>query len=60
VKKSKRSLTGRRQVTTEEATRVAKENGMAYIETSAKTSANVEEVSLFYSLDVHQYGGVNK
>lgn len=35
---------GRRQVTSEEAARVAKENGMAYIETSAKTGANVEEV----------------
>jgi len=33
----------RRQVTTEEGERFARENGLIFIETSAKTAANVEE-----------------
>ena len=39
-----RLIRNRRQVSTEEAMKTAKDNGMNYIETSAKTGKNVEAV----------------
>jgi Ras-related protein Rab-2A len=38
----------RRQVSFEEGERFAKENGLIFMETSAKTSLNVEEVNFSY------------
>jgi Ras-related protein Rab-2A len=38
----------RRQVSFEEGERFAKENGLIFMETSAKTSLNVEEVIFSY------------
>ena len=43
---NKSDLENRRQVSTEEGERFAKENGLIFMETSAKTAFNVEEVSL--------------
>ena len=43
---NKCDLDARRQVSTEEGERFAKENGLIFMETSAKTAFNVEEVSL--------------
>ena len=42
---NKCDLDARRQVSTEEGERFAKENGLIFMETSAKTAFNVEEVS---------------
>ena len=41
-----------RAVTTEEGAKFAEENGLIFLETSAKTAANVEEV-WFSFVDVH-------
>ena len=41
---NKCDLDARRQVSTEEGERFAKENGLIFMETSAKTAFNVEEV----------------
>ena len=46
---NKCDLDARRQVSTEEGERFAKENGLIFMETSAKTAFNVEEVSQFLS-----------
>ena len=43
---NKCDLDARRQVSSEEGERFAKENGLIFMETSAKTAFNVEEVSL--------------
>lgn len=43
---NKTDLTGNRQVSTKEANSLAKSLGVPYIETSAKSSANVEEMFL--------------
>ena len=40
---NKADLNHRRQVSTEEGEQFAKENGLIFMETSAKTAANVEE-----------------
>lgn len=45
---NKVDLNHRRVVTTEEGQKFAQDNGLIFIETSAKTAANVEEV--FFSL----------
>jgi GTPase SAR1 family protein len=42
---NKCDLDARRQVSTEEGERFAKENNLIFLETSAKTAFNVEEVS---------------
>jgi GTPase SAR1 family protein len=47
---NKCDLDARRQVSTEEGERFAKENGLIFLETSAKTAFNVEEVSSFVIL----------
>ena len=39
-----------RQVSTEEGSKFAQENGLLFIETSAKTSKNVEEVWSYFIL----------
>lgn len=41
---NKCDLDARRQVSTDEGERFAKENGLIFMETSAKTAFNVEEV----------------
>lgn len=41
---NKSDLEQRRQVSTEEGERFAKENGLIFLETSAKTAHNVEDV----------------
>jgi GTPase SAR1 family protein len=41
---NKVDMEAKRAVTVDEARHFAQENGLIYIETSAKTSANVEEV----------------
>lgn len=43
---NKCDLDARRQVSTEEGERFAKENNLIFLETSAKTAFNVEEVTL--------------
>ena len=43
---NKADLDSRRQVSTEEGERFAKENGLIFLETSAKTSFNVEQAFL--------------
>jgi GTPase SAR1 family protein len=43
---NKCDLDARRQVSTEEGDRFAKENGLIFMETSAKTAFNVEEVHI--------------
>ena len=43
---NKSDLDQRRQVSTEEGERFAKENGLIFMETSAKTAFNVEEAFL--------------
>ena len=45
---NKCDLDARRQVSTEEGDRFAKENGLIFMETSAKTAFNVEEVSFLF------------
>lgn len=47
---NKCDLDARRQVSTEEGERFAKENGLIFMETSAKTAFNVEEVRSNYYL----------
>ena len=46
---NKCDLDARRQVSTEEGERFAKENNLIFLETSAKTAFNVEEVSILKS-----------
>ena len=48
---NKCDLDARRQVSFEEGERLAKENGLIFTETSAKTAFNVEEVSEFTMVD---------
>mmetsp|Transcript_14167 Transcript_14167/g.10216 ORF Transcript_14167/g.10216 Transcript_14167/m.10216 type:complete len:201 (+) Transcript_14167:39-641(+) len=55
---NKCDLDGRRQVSTEEGDRFAKENGLIFMETSAKTSFNVEEAFLETSKLI--YGNIDK
>jgi len=43
---NKADLDSRRQVSTEEGERFAKENGLIFLETSAKTNFNVEQAFL--------------
>ena len=43
---NKCDLDARRQVSSEEGERFAKENGLIFMETSAKTAFNVEEVTI--------------
>lgn len=47
---NKVDLNHRRVVTTEEGQKFAQDNGLIFIETSAKTAANVEEVYIFIYL----------
>lgn len=47
---NKCDLDARRQVSYEEGERFAKENGLIFMETSAKTAFNVEEVISFLFL----------
>ena len=47
---NKCDLDARRQVSFEEGERFAKENGLIFMETSAKTSFNVEEVIISLTL----------
>ena len=46
------AMTPSRAVTTEEGAKFAEENGLIFLETSAKTAANVEEVGLSFA-DAH-------
>ena len=46
---NKCDLDARRQVSQEEGDRFAKENGLIFMETSAKTAFNVEEVTFLKS-----------
>jgi Ras-related protein Rab-2A len=48
---NKCDLDARRQVSFEEGERFAKENGLIFTETSAKTAFNVEEVNLAVVID---------
>lgn len=41
---------GSRTVSTEEGAKFAEENGLIFLETSAKTAANVEEVGAVFGL----------
>jgi len=53
---NKCDLDARRQVSYEEGERFAKENGLIFMETSAKTAFNVEEViSLFILIDIYRH-----
>lgn len=45
---NKVDLNHRRVVTTEEGQKFAQDNGLIFIETSAKTAANVEEVFFLF------------
>lgn len=49
---NKSDLENRRQVSTEEGERFAKENGLIFMETSAKTAFNVEEVSYLNLINI--------
>jgi Ras-related protein Rab-2A len=49
---NKCDLDARRQVSTEEGERFAKENGLIFMETSAKTAFNVEDVRFLSPLRV--------
>jgi GTPase SAR1 family protein len=54
---NKCDLDHRRAVSTEEGAQFAKEHGLVFMETSAKTAQNVEEVCLFKILAVpYQFG----
>ena len=68
---NKKDLEDQRDVTYEEASQFAEENGLIFVETSAKTGENVEEcfvktAQLIYqnvldgSVDISQDGGVSK
>lgn len=50
---NKCDLDARRQVSTEEGDRFAKENGLIFMETSAKTAFNVEDVKFYFSIEIH-------
>lgn len=50
---NKCDLDQRRQVSTEEGERFARDNGLIFLETSAKTAYNVEDVSRCYSLSFY-------
>lgn len=52
---NKCDLDARRQVSTEEGERFAKENNLIFLETSAKTAFNVEEV---LTLLAHPFLGI--
>ena len=49
---NKCDLDARRHVSTEEGERFAKENGLIFMETSAKTAFNVEEVRISTNLSL--------
>ncbi len=51
---NKSDLDQRRQVSTEEGERFAKENGLIFMETSAKTAVNVEEAFLQTSTMIYE------
>jgi Ras-related protein Rab-2A len=51
---NKSDLDPRRQVSTEEGERFARENGLIFMETSAKTAFNVEESFLQTSSVIYQ------
>ena len=51
---NKSDLDQRRQVSTEEGERFAKENGLIFMETSAKTAFNVEEAFLQTSQMIYE------
>lgn len=51
---NKSDLAHRRAVTTEEGAQFAKENGLIFLETSAKTSQNVEEAFINTAAKVYQ------
>jgi len=51
---NKSDLDPRRQVSTEEGERFARENGLIFMETSAKTAFNVEESFLQTSTVIYQ------
>ena len=51
---NKADLDSRRQVSTEEGERFAKENGLIFLETSAKTSFNVEQAFLQTSQMIYE------
>lgn len=51
---NKSDLDARRQVSTEEGERFAKDNGLIFLETSAKTSHNVEEAFLQTSTMIYE------
>jgi Ras-related protein Rab-2A len=51
---NKCDLDARRQVSTEEGQKFAKENGLIFMETSAKTSFNVEEAFLQTSTLIYE------
>ena len=51
---NKSDLDPRRQVSTEEGERFARENGLIFMETSAKTAYNVEESFLQTSTVIYQ------
>jgi Ras-related protein Rab-2A len=50
---NKCDLDARRQVSTEEGDRFAKENGLIFMETSAKTAFNVEDVRVYIYVVIH-------
>jgi GTPase SAR1 family protein len=49
---NKCDLAHRRAVSTEEGEQFAKQNGLIFMETSAKTAQNVEEVRVFLQMEV--------
>ena len=59
---NKCDLAHRRAVSTEEGEQFAKENGLLFMETSAKTAQNVEEVCIFsrvkLTLDINYISSV--